>query len=95
MMAQKLKELMKAHLKKIFEQEASKYDGQYMVLKSLFDHPEYEVKDRLPTLQTEAYIQKDELLKKEFANLKINPAPAPQAVQLTSRDADAYNKIHD
>jgi hypothetical protein len=53
--------------------------------KSLFDHPEYELKERLPQVKTEAYLQQEQLLKKELESLRL-PMPAIP-VQPSARDS--------
>lgn len=56
--------------------EANKYtastaDGGSMVLKSLFDHSDAEIRDKMALVKRQVEITQDALIKKEFDSLKI------------------------
>ena len=73
-----LKSKVKEAVKKMVAVDTNKYtanqaDGQQMVLKSMFDHPELEVRERLPKIRQDMQLAQEGLLKNEFENLKIVP----------------------
>lgn len=46
---------MKEEIKKQVANINNKYVGTHLLAKSIFDHPEYELKERLPIVKSEAY----------------------------------------
>jgi hypothetical protein len=77
--AQVVKAAVKESVGKLAINEANKYttstaDGGSMVLKSLFDHSEAEVRDRMALVKRQVELTQDALLKREFDSLKIVPS---------------------
>ena len=48
--------MVKEEIKKQLANTNNKYQGTHLLAKSIFDHPEYELKERLPNVKSEAYI---------------------------------------
>ena len=67
---------MKEVIEKLTSGERNRYlstalSGPRIVLKSVFDHPDTEVKEKLAYVRAEGVRQQENILRNEFENLKI------------------------
>ena len=46
--SEKMQQLIKDHVKKIVRTDQNRYEGQRMILASIFDHPEHLLREKLP-----------------------------------------------
>ena len=53
---EQIQSLVKEEIMKQVVNTNNKYVGTHLLAKSIFDHPEYELKERLPIVKNEAYI---------------------------------------
>lgn len=63
--------LMKEALNKQILDQKIQYEGQLLKYWAMFEHPEYELKGRIPGVQSERYIEQENILTNEFNSLKI------------------------
>lgn len=66
-------------LKNALASETNKYEGQQMVLKSLFDHQEADLQQMVPLFADNARLNQDKLLKQQIEALKLKPQPEMSA----------------
>lgn len=90
---------MKEQLNKQLLDQKIQYEGQLLKYWTIFDHPEYELKSRLPALQSERYIEQENILTNEFNSLKIQPSVKVQnsrpSTPMSSREIEALKLVHD
>lgn len=66
---------VKSNIKQAMEKGAeTRFEGQQMVLRSIFDHSLVEAQKEVPAIQTDMLFEQEFMLTQEFSMMKIKPA---------------------